>query len=98
MRWLVLLLLLVACAAPVTTTSQPVAMASPTVLTPTPPLVATRDPQFTPRPLPTFSAPTANASEGQSASNTRLYLTAFQSGNVSEIDPISGHVLHEFSV
>jgi len=31
-------------------------------------------------------------------SNTWLYLTAFQSGNASVFDPISGHVLREFPV
>lgn len=108
MRWLVLLLCLVACTAPmpraaittatVAATPQPVAIASPTRLTPAPPLVATRDPQFTPRPRPTLSAPMASPSERQAASPTWLYLTAFQSYNLSVIDPHSGHVLRELSV
>ncbi len=95
-------LTLAACVAPAprapVAASPQAALPSPTVFTPAPPLVATRDPQFTPRPFPTLSAPTASATERQAASNTQLYLTAFQSFNVSVIDPHSGHVLREFPV
>lgn len=59
---------------------------------------ATFDPNSTPRPVAMLSAPTASAGERQNASNTWLHLTAFQSGNVSVLDPLSGHVLREFPV
>ncbi|MCA1554671.1 MAG: hypothetical protein LC737_09865, partial [Chloroflexi bacterium] len=92
--------LLAACTAPapsVEPTSSS-ALAAPTSTTLPPPLVATRDPNFTPPPRPIFYAPTASASERQNASSTWLYLTAFQSGYISVIDPHSGHVLREFAV
>jgi outer membrane protein assembly factor BamB len=62
------------------------------------PRVATPAPDFTPRPPPTLSAPTASPGERAWASQTWLYLTAFQSHNVSVIDPRSGHVLREVPV
>ena len=55
-------------------------------------------PTATATPPPMLAAPTASASERQTVNNTWLYLTAFQSGNVSVIDPLNGHVLREFSV
>ncbi len=42
--------------------------------------------------------PTASSAEQHAASQMRLYLTAFQNQNVSVIDPLSGHVLHEIPV
>ena len=62
------------------------------------PAVATRDPNATPIPLPTFSAPTVSPTERQASNQTWLYLAAFQSYNVSVVDPYSGHVLREFAV
>jgi outer membrane protein assembly factor BamB len=70
----------------------------PATATLTHPAVATRDTHATPIPFPTFSAPTLSPSERQATSQTWLYLTAFQSHNVSVVDPHSGHVLHEFAV
>ena len=61
---------------------------------------APRQPGFTPssepwRPLP---LPTATAEERAAASDTWLYLTAFQNDHVSVIDSVSVHALHQFSV
>lgn len=62
----------------------------PVTATPAPPpLAPTHGP---PRALP---LPAASPAERQAASDTRLYLSAFQSFNVSVIDPLSGHRLHE---
>ena len=60
---------------------------------------APRQPGFTPssepwRPLP---LPTATAEERAAASDTLLYLTAFQNDHVIVIDPVSGHALHQLS-
>lgn len=49
--------------------------------------------QLNQHPLPTISPP-----ERESASDTWLYLTAFQNGFVSVIDPISGHALQQIPV
>ncbi len=87
-----------ATSAPSVAPTSPSAITASTIITPPTPLVATRDANLTPPPRPTFSAPTISASERQNASSTRLYLTAFQSQNVSVIDPVSGHVLREFRV
>jgi hypothetical protein len=86
-------------------TSPPAPAASSPSFLPTP--AAVRVPTATPAPLgnvPTvslprsLSVPTANPAEQAAASLTRLYLTAFQNGNVSVIDPLSGHALHEITV
>jgi hypothetical protein len=66
--------------------------------TPEVPLTATRHPEdFTlgHSPGSRLPLPTASASEREDASNTWLYLAAFQSMSVSVIDPHSGHTLHE---
>lgn len=72
-------------------------MPEPSTPVVTPPLIATPDPNFTPTAglLGPKPLPTASAAEHQAASDTRLYLTAFQSGFVSAVDPISGHALHQ---
>lgn len=48
--------------------------------------------------LRSLSLPTTSPPEQGAASRTRLYLTAFQNQNVSVIDPLSGHALHEIPV
>lgn len=62
--------------------------------------IATPDPNFTPTAglLGPKPLPTTTAAEHQTASGTRLYLTAFQSGFVSAIDPTSGHALRQIPI
>lgn len=91
----VLLLLLAACAVPAPRAAVPDPLATvtpqaPVTATPAPP--GTR-PTLTP-PQPLTALPTASPEERQAASNTWLYLLAFQSGAVSVIDPRSGHALY----
>ncbi len=92
---LLLILLAIACAGPNAVVAVPkAAPASPEVVvvtaTPLPPDLAT--PQNL---LLQLSLPTASAAERKEASSTWLYLSFFQSFNVSVIDPKSGHTVHE---
>ena len=82
----------------------PAAVAPPPTVAPRSPIprppTATPDPD---RPPPTKSSlsnplPTIAPPERESASDTRLYLTAFQNGFVSVVDPISGHALQQIPV
>ncbi len=66
---------------------------------PTPPPTATPDPHRQPAiPRPSYLLPTISPPERESASDTWLYLTAFQNGFVSVIDPVSGHVFQQIRV
>ncbi len=80
------------------TPARQVEIVTPSTPTPIVPLTTTRDPAWTPFPLPNLSVPTASPSERQARGNTWLYLTAFQFYNVSVIDPLSAHALREFPV
>lgn len=64
------------------------------------PSVATPDPSYTPpdKSQQSQDIPAATAAEREAASDTWLYLTAFQNGYVSVVDPVSGHELHRIPV
>ncbi len=91
---LLLLLLAVACARPnaLAAIPNPVQVTPEIVVTatPLPPEMAT--PQNLLRPL---SLPTASPADRKAASATWLYLSFFQSFNISVIEPKSGHAVHE---
>jgi hypothetical protein len=85
----VLLLLLTACAVPESSAGTNPTSETPVTATPASPGLA---PTHALQPL---SLPTASPAERQTASDTWLYLSTFQSFNVNVIDPLSGHTLHK---
>jgi DNA-binding beta-propeller fold protein YncE len=85
----VLLLLLSACVVPESSAGANLLSQEPATATPAPPGLAP-----THNALQPLSLPTASPAERQGASDTWLYLSTFQSFNVSVIDPLSGHTLH----
>jgi len=69
-------------------------------LTATPPstIVADSSRVVGSNPWPSQPLPTLSPTEEASVSETRLYLTAFQNGFISVVDPASGHALQQIPV